>query len=350
MIAFGSAQGQLGLAAAGAGLALVVVVIAGVLAKGPLSRVPENTIKFVVGLLLTSFGCFWGAEGAGVDWPGDELSLLGVIAFFALVSLVLVRALRREIGPRPLPPGPGREVRPLVRPLLVELHRRRRLARRRRRGRRVWGVTYLLTHNGVNAWWLLPASVALVLTESLRRAVRRGGRAAARIPLMPSLKHPLTPFVDELPIPPRLVVQRAGAGSSFGSRRPSIASIAISHRRASGPTTDPFRARRSRSSAAWSSRCVGRTTSAGPSAGRRHRRAGVSRSTASRRSAAWPQRWRAGCGSGRALRLLRRAPPRRHDARPRATAGRRTSPPPVRPCSTRIRTISARRCCGTTTT
>ena len=96
VIAFGSAQGQLGLAAAGAALAFALVVIGGVLAKGPLSRVPENTIKFVVGLLLTSFGCFWGAEGAGVDWPGDELSLLGVIAFFVLVSLALVRALRRR--------------------------------------------------------------------------------------------------------------------------------------------------------------------------------------------------------------------------------------------------------------
>ena len=95
VIAFGSAQGRLGLAAAGAAIALVVVVVAGVLAKGPLSRVPENTIKFVVGLLLTSFGCFWGAEGAGADWPGGELSLLVVIAFFALVSLLLVRALRR---------------------------------------------------------------------------------------------------------------------------------------------------------------------------------------------------------------------------------------------------------------
>jgi uncharacterized membrane protein len=96
VIAFGSAQGQLGLAAAGAGVALVVVVIAGVLAKGPLSRVSENTVKFVVGLLLTGFGCFWGAEGAGVAWPGDELSLLGVIAFFTLVSFVLERALRRR--------------------------------------------------------------------------------------------------------------------------------------------------------------------------------------------------------------------------------------------------------------
>ena len=96
VIAFGSAQGQLGLAAAGAALALLVVVVASVLVKGPLSRVPENTIKFVVGLLLTSFGCFWGAEGVGVDWPADELSLLGVIAFFALVSLVLVRVLHRQ--------------------------------------------------------------------------------------------------------------------------------------------------------------------------------------------------------------------------------------------------------------
>jgi uncharacterized membrane protein len=100
VIAFGSAQGHLGLAVAGAAAALVVVVIAGVLAQGPLSRVPENTIKFVVGLLLTSFGCFWAAEGAGVDWPGDEVSLLGVIAFFIVLSRLLVVALqRRRIAP-----------------------------------------------------------------------------------------------------------------------------------------------------------------------------------------------------------------------------------------------------------
>jgi uncharacterized membrane protein len=105
VIAFGSAEGHLGLAAAGAAAAVVVVVIAGVLAKGPLSRVPENTIKFVVGLLLTSFGCFWGAEGAGVDWPGDELSLLGVIAFFSALSFILVRALRRRRRVLPVTAG-----------------------------------------------------------------------------------------------------------------------------------------------------------------------------------------------------------------------------------------------------
>jgi uncharacterized membrane protein len=96
VIAFGGAQGELGLAALGAGAALLVVLAAGVLVHGPLSRVPENTIKFAVGLLLTSFGCFWGAEGVGVEWPGDELALLGVIAFFAAVSFALVQALRRQ--------------------------------------------------------------------------------------------------------------------------------------------------------------------------------------------------------------------------------------------------------------
>src|SRR5262249_3408692 len=66
VIAFGSTQHRMGLAAAAAGAALVIVVVAGLLAHRPLSRVPENTIKFAVGLLLTTFGCFWAAEGAGV--------------------------------------------------------------------------------------------------------------------------------------------------------------------------------------------------------------------------------------------------------------------------------------------
>ena len=96
VIAFGAAQGELGLAAAGAAAAAVIVVTAGVVAHGPLERVPENTIKFAVGLLLTSFGCFWAAEGVGVDWPGDELSLLGVIAFQSAVSYALVQLLRRQ--------------------------------------------------------------------------------------------------------------------------------------------------------------------------------------------------------------------------------------------------------------
>jgi uncharacterized membrane protein len=64
--------------------------------RKPLERVPENTIKYTVGVMLTSFGCFWAAEGAGVHWPGDELSLLGVIAFVWALSYVLLRMLRRQ--------------------------------------------------------------------------------------------------------------------------------------------------------------------------------------------------------------------------------------------------------------
>jgi uncharacterized membrane protein len=96
IITFGSTQGRLGLAAVAAGAALVVVVIVGVLVHAPLARVPENTIKFTVGLLLTTFGIFWGAEGAGVSWPGDELALPCLLGFLTLLALVFVRLLRRQ--------------------------------------------------------------------------------------------------------------------------------------------------------------------------------------------------------------------------------------------------------------
>jgi uncharacterized membrane protein len=96
VITFGSTQGRLGLAAVAAGAALVVVVIVGVLVHAPLARVPENTIKFTVGLLLTTFGIFWGAEGAGVSWPGDEVALPCLLGFLTLLALLFVRLLRRQ--------------------------------------------------------------------------------------------------------------------------------------------------------------------------------------------------------------------------------------------------------------
>ena len=64
--------------------------------RGPLARVPENALKFAVGTMLTTFGIFWGAEGAGTTWPGGEAALLGVLGFVALTSLVLVRLLRER--------------------------------------------------------------------------------------------------------------------------------------------------------------------------------------------------------------------------------------------------------------
>ena len=94
-ITFGDNQGDLGLAALGAAAAVVVVAAVGVAARAPLARVPENTMKLVVGVMLTSFGTFWGAEGAGVAWPGHDAALLVIIIVTAAVSLGYIALLRR---------------------------------------------------------------------------------------------------------------------------------------------------------------------------------------------------------------------------------------------------------------
>jgi uncharacterized membrane protein len=96
LVSFGGGQGHLRLAAAAAGAALVTVTVTGALVRTPLTRVPENTIKFAVGVMLTSFGGFWAAEGAGVHWPGEELALLGLLAFTTALALRLVRGLQRQ--------------------------------------------------------------------------------------------------------------------------------------------------------------------------------------------------------------------------------------------------------------
>jgi uncharacterized membrane protein len=101
VVSFGSSGGHLGLAAAGAGGALLMVAGVGALVHRPLSRVPENSMKFTVGVMLSSFGVFWGGEGAGVSWPGSDLALLALIGFFAAVSFALVADLRWRHAPRP---------------------------------------------------------------------------------------------------------------------------------------------------------------------------------------------------------------------------------------------------------
>jgi uncharacterized membrane protein len=101
VITFGSAQGSIPLAAGGAAAALVVVAAAGVLVRAPLAAVPENTLKFAVGVMLTTFGTFWATEGAGVDWPGSDAAILGVLAFVIVLSAGLVTVLRRR-APTPV--------------------------------------------------------------------------------------------------------------------------------------------------------------------------------------------------------------------------------------------------------
>jgi uncharacterized membrane protein len=96
VLTFGSAQGSIPLAAAGAGGALVLVGALGVAVRAPLSRVPENTLKFAVGIMLTTFGIFWTVEGVGGHWPGDDAALPVIILFVAATSLLFVSLLRRR--------------------------------------------------------------------------------------------------------------------------------------------------------------------------------------------------------------------------------------------------------------
>jgi uncharacterized membrane protein len=108
VLTFGANQHRIGLAAAAAGVAVLLVVLAGVAVHAPLARVPENAMKFVVGVMLTSFGMFWGAEGAGAHWPGGDAALLVLIPATFLLAGGLVAALRRRRAPAPAPaPAPA---------------------------------------------------------------------------------------------------------------------------------------------------------------------------------------------------------------------------------------------------
>ena len=100
VLTFGATQGHLGAAGLAAVAALVVVAVLGLMVHRPLSQVPENSLKFVVGIMLTSFGLFWSAEGAGAHWPGNDLFILVLIAVTALVSSTTVAVLRNADASR----------------------------------------------------------------------------------------------------------------------------------------------------------------------------------------------------------------------------------------------------------
>ena len=93
VIAIG-AGGSLLVASLGAALAAVLVIMLGFVLHRPLSRVPENTLKFTVGIMLTAFGIFWIGEGLALPWPGEDLALLAMIALLLLFSALAVRIAR----------------------------------------------------------------------------------------------------------------------------------------------------------------------------------------------------------------------------------------------------------------
>ena len=102
VVTFGASAHSIPLAASGAAAAAVIVLVAGAVVHRPLATVPENTLKYVVGLLLSSFGVFWVVEGLGtfapgrgsIAWPGGDLALLGLLAAWLIASQAMIRFLR----------------------------------------------------------------------------------------------------------------------------------------------------------------------------------------------------------------------------------------------------------------
>jgi uncharacterized membrane protein len=94
VLAVGAGRGLLLPASLGALAAGAIVMAIGVVLRAPLARIPENALKFCVGILLSAFGVFWTGEGLGVEWPGADLAIPGLIGLFAATALVLVRLAR----------------------------------------------------------------------------------------------------------------------------------------------------------------------------------------------------------------------------------------------------------------
>jgi uncharacterized membrane protein len=118
VITFGLNADNVPLAAAGAAVAGAIVLAAGSIAHRPLSNVPENTLKYGVGLLLATFGTFWAVEGLGIfrdggeslHWPGGDLALLVLLAGWLVLSRALVRSVPRLAHRQPRSVTPARAI------------------------------------------------------------------------------------------------------------------------------------------------------------------------------------------------------------------------------------------------
>ena len=95
VIAVGAGRGLIIPASVGAIAACVLVAGVGIANHQPLARVPENTLKFAVGIMLSAFGVFWVGEGVGVQWPGEDIAIIVFVLLFLLVAIVAVALARR---------------------------------------------------------------------------------------------------------------------------------------------------------------------------------------------------------------------------------------------------------------
>ncbi len=98
VVAVGAAETSMAPAALGAVAAMLLVLLLGILLHRPLMRVPENSLKFGVGVILSAFGIFWIGKGCGVEWPGEDLAIIGLMAGLLIVALFSVKWLKRQIA------------------------------------------------------------------------------------------------------------------------------------------------------------------------------------------------------------------------------------------------------------
>ena len=194
VLTFGTIQHQVTLASIAALAAVLIVAVSGFALRKPLARVPENTMKFVVGIMLTSFGIFWGAEGAGAIWPSADAYLIAIVPFVTAVSLILVQLLKAKKSKTPI------TVKVPIGADLTELDELDAESVLEDKGFvkivKDFGFfwydfligddligfaiviaalegTNAMVHSGHNAWWLLPLAVAALLPINLFRVTSK---------------------------------------------------------------------------------------------------------------------------------------------------------------------------------
>jgi len=188
VLTFGTLKKNVGVATFGAVVAVVIVVIAGFALRKPLSRVPENTMKYIVGIMLTSFGIFWASEGAGVVWPKSDGALALIIPAVFLYTLLLIRILSRKKISSLKAESDNKFLDDLDQESIVE---DRGLIKLMKDFAYFWydfligddliGTAIVLasleaaniaSRHQVNAWWALPVGVALLLPLNLFRVAK----------------------------------------------------------------------------------------------------------------------------------------------------------------------------------
>jgi uncharacterized membrane protein len=104
VVTFGATAGMIGPAALGAAVAGLLVLGVAAVVRGPLAAVPENALKFVVGVMLLGFGTFWAGEGIGIDWPAEDAAIIALLAAYVVLALVGIALVRRELDGRTVVP------------------------------------------------------------------------------------------------------------------------------------------------------------------------------------------------------------------------------------------------------